>query len=150
MADASGLSALAAGSVEVPLPDAPRNIQIGEDSYGYKYELWTGRVWRGVRAAPRFPKTGLADVLWLIRVETPGSDGFAWFAVHAPSDVATLPDLFANNRFVYASKTDQVLLPGPHNWFWFNYEANMWEPFAYTFDTKLLSSDEADNLASAT
>ena len=150
MADASGLSALAAGSVVVPLPDAPPNIQIGEDRYGYKYELRMGRVWRCVRAAPHFPKTGLADVLWLIHVETPGSDGFSWFAVHAPSDVATLPDLFANNRFVYASRSNQVLLPGHHHWSWFNHEANRWEPFEYTFDTKILSSDEAANLASAT
>jgi len=150
VADVSGLSALAAGSVVVPLPDAPPNIQIGQDRFGYKYELQMGRVWRCVRAAPNFPKTGLADVLWLIHVETPGSGGFSWFAVHTPSDVATLPDLFANNRFVYASRSGNLLVPGPHHWSWFNHETNTWEPFEYTFDTKILSSDEAANLASAT
>ena len=54
MADVSGLSALAAGSVVVPLPDAPPNKQIGEGRYGYKYVLQMGRVWRGVRAAARY------------------------------------------------------------------------------------------------
>jgi len=68
---------------------------------------------------------------------------------HAPSDVAAPADLLANCRFVYASAED-VLVPGSHHWFWFKHETNTWEPFEYTFDTKILSSDEAANLAKAT
>ena len=66
-----------------------------------------------------------------VKVEAPGSDGFSWFAVHAPWDAAAPTHLLANNRFVCAS-TEDVLVPGSHHWCWFKHDSNTWEPFQGT------------------
>ena len=129
MADESGLTSLTAAYLASPLPGPfPKKFRIGPHRYAYAYHWQFGKVWRCSRQAHLHDTTGPTDKLFLIKMETePGSEGFSLMAVHAPGDVTDAATLLLNNKVVFGS-TEDVLVPGWHNWNWFDHADNRWLP----------------------
>ena len=104
-------------------PDFPKWIRIGEEYYGYDFELVHIQplVYRCVRSSgDRWSRPGTNDILWLFwKCEQ-------WVAGHARKETEHVQDVLdeAQERLVWSTRARWPWQEGNHEWMWVDNEAS--------------------------